>query len=308
MSVWVNVKRVARYGFIGFVRNGFVSLAAVLIMTITLFVVAALIIGGAALSATLKQLTEKVDVTVYFTTGANEEQIMEVKQSLEALPEVAVVTYMSREEALELFRERHRGDQLTLQALDELGENPLGASLEIRAKEPSQYESIAASLKAQQESGGARSAIDKINFYQNKTAIDRLTNIIENSRRLGVAVALVFGAATLLIAFNTIRLAIYTARDEIGVMNLVGAGHWYVRGPFMIAGVLYGLVSGIVVLLLLYPATLWMGPGSERFFGSFNVFSYFISSFPLIFLVVMGSGIGLGALSSYLAVRRYLRS
>ena len=308
MSVWVNVKRVARYGFIGFVRNGFVSLAAVLIMTITLFVVAALIIGGAALSATLKQLTEKVDVTVYFTTGANEEQIMEVKQSLEALPEVAVVTYMSREEALELFRERHRGDQLTLQALDELGENPLGASLEIRAKETSQYESIAASLKAQQESGGARSAIDKINFYQNKTAIDRLTNIIENSRRLGVAVALVFGAATLLIAFNTIRLAIYTARDEIGVMNLVGAGHWYVRGPFMIAGVLYGLVSGIVVLLLLYPATLWMGPGSERFFGSFNVFSYFISSFPLIFLVVMGSGIGLGALSSYLAVRRYLRS
>ncbi len=307
MSTWVNMKRVARYGLIGFVRNGFVSLAAVLIMTITLFVVAGLLILGAALGATLQQLTEKVDVTVYFETTASEEQIRAVQQSLEALPEVAVVTYVSREEALVTFRERHKNDQLTLQALEELGENPLGASLEVRAKETSQYESIAQSLDAMQEEAAA-SGIDKVNFYQNKTAIDRLTNIIETARRLGIAISLVLGLATVLIAFNTVRLAIYTARDEIGVMNLVGASRWYVRGPFMISGVLYGLVSGLVVLLLLYPVTLWIGPGSERFFGSFNVFSYFISSFPLIFLVVMGSGIGLGALSSYLAVRRYLHA
>ncbi|MBI2611084.1 ABC transporter permease [Candidatus Kaiserbacteria bacterium] len=308
MSTWVNMKRVARYGLIGFVRNGFVSLAAVLIMTITLFVVAGLLILGAALSSTLQQLTEKVDVTVYFTTTASEEQIREVQRSLESLPEVAIVTYVSREEALAIFRERHKNDQLTLQALDELGENPLGASLEIRAKETSQYESIARSLEAMQEGSELSSAIDKVNFYQNKTAIDRLTNIIETSRRLGIAISFVLGLATVLIAFNTVRLAIYTARDEIGVMNIVGASRWYVRGPFMITGILYGLVSSLVVLLLLYPVTLSLGPGSERFFGSFNVFSYFIGSFPLIFLVVMGSGIGLGALSSYLAVRRYLHT
>lgn len=308
MSLWLNIKRVSRYGLIGFVRNGFVSLAAVLIMTITLFVIAVLMISGAALSATLQQLTEKVDVTVYFTAEANEEQITEMKKSLEALPEVAAVTYISREEALAAFRERHKNDQLTLQALDELGVNPLGASLEIRAKETSQYESIAQFLEAQQEGGGAAAAIDKVNFYQNKTAIDRLTNIIETSRRLGIAIALVLGVATLLIAFNTIRLAIYTARDEIGVMNLVGAGHWYVRGPFMIAGVLYGVVSGLIVLLLLFPLTAWIGPSSERFFGTFNVFTFFNQSFPLIFLVVMLSGIALGALSSYLAVRRYLHT
>jgi len=302
----VNLKRIARYGFIGFVRNGFVSLAAVLIMTITLFVVAGLIIAGAALSSTLKQVTEKVDVTVYFTTEASEEQITEIQRSIEMDPSVAFVRYVSREEALAVFRERHQNDQLTLQALDELGENPLGASLEIRAKETSQYESIAESLRAQQEAAASANVIDKINFYQNKAAIDRLTSIIETSRRIGIAVMLILGLATLLIAFNTIRLAIYTTRDEIGVMNLVGASRWYVRGPFMIAGVLYGLVSGLTVLLLLYPLTLWLGPGSERFFGSFNVFSYFLSAFPLIFLVVVGSGVGLGALSSYLAVRRYL--
>lgn len=308
MSTWVTIKRVGRYGLIGFVRNGFVSLAAVLIMTITLFVVAALMIIGAALQSTLHEVSSKVDVTVYFTTSTNEQQIREVQRSLEALPEVAAITAVSREEALAIFRERHKSDQLTLQALDELGDNPLGASLEIRAKEPSQYESIARSLEAMQEGSEFGAAIDKVNFFQNKAAIDRLTNIIETSGRLGIAISLILGLATVLIAFNTVRLAIYTARDEIGVMNIVGASRWYVRGPFMITGVLYGLISGLIVLLFLYPVMLWIGPGSERFFGTFNVFSFFISAFPLLFVVVLGSGVGLGALSSYLAVRRYLRA
>lgn len=307
MSTWINFKRVARYGLIGFVRNGFVSLAAVLIMTITLFVVAGLVIAGAALSNTLQQLTEKVDVTVYFTTDAPEETIVEMQRSLEALPQVAAVTYVSREQALATFRERHKNEQLTLQALDELGYNPLGASLEIRAKETSQYEEIARFLETQQENNTTGAAIDKINFYQNKTAIDRLTDIINTSRSVSIAVALFLGFASVLIAFNTIRLAIYTARDEIVVMNIVGAGHWYVRGPFVIAGVLYGVISGLIVLLLLYPITLWLGPSSERFFGSFNTFSYFVEAFPLLFLIVMFSGIALGSLSSFLAVRRYLR-
>jgi cell division transport system permease protein len=195
-----------------------------------------------------------------------------------------------------------------MQALEELGDNPLGASLEIKAKDPTQYESIAKYLATQQQNNpDVGSAIDKINFFQNKTAIDKLTAIIDSSRRIGIALAIFFGAATILIAFNTIRLAIYTARDEIGVMNLVGASHWYVRGPFMIAGVLYGVASALIVLIILYPFAAWVGPGSERFLGSFNVFSYYVSSFPLIFLVLMVSGVALGSVSSYLAVRRYLR-
>jgi cell division transport system permease protein len=308
MSLWVNVKRVARYGLIGFIRNGFVSLSAVLIMVITLSMFSALMIGSAALSSTLRDLTEKVDVSVYFKTNATEDDIMSMQRSLEALPEVASVEYVSADDALAAFRERHRSDQLTLQALDELGENPFGASLEIRAKETSQYETIAKYLDTEQTSGSeVGTLIDKVNFYQNKTAIDRLTSIIETSNRLGWGIALILAISSLLIAFNTIRLAIYTSRDEIGVMNIVGAGHWYVRGPFMIAGVLYGVISGLIVLVVLYPVTLWLGPGSERFLGTFNVFDYYADAFPLLFLVIMGSGVALGALSSYLAIRRYLK-
>ncbi|MEK7133448.1 MAG: permease-like cell division protein FtsX [Patescibacteria group bacterium] len=309
MSHWTTIKRVARYGFVGFIRNGFVSLAGILIMTITLFVVAGLMISSAALSSVLKQLTDKVDVTIYFVTDATEAQIMDMKKTIEALPQVATITYVTREEALAQFRARHKNDQLTMQALEELGGNPLGASLEVRAKETSQYEAIAKYLEAQQASrteAGAK--IEKVNFYQNKTAIDRLTNIIQTSKQLGIAISLILGFASVLIAFNTIRLAIYTSRDEIGVMNLVGASRWFVRGPFVIAGILYGVISGVIVLLLLYPLTLWLGPGSERFLGSFNAFSYYIDSFLPLFAAVMGSGVALGALSSYLAVRRYLRT
>jgi cell division transport system permease protein len=305
--MWLTAKRVARYGLIGFIRNGFVSLAAVLIMIITLFIASSLIISGAALQSVLRQLTEKVDVTVYFTTNATDDQIHQLENSLKALPEVASVKEVSREEALASFQERHKNDQLTMQALEELGENPLGASVEIRAKDPSQYEAIAKFLDSQQNTP-AGSAIDKVNFFQNKAAIDKLTEIITTSRKIGLAIAIIFGIASIVIAFNTIRLAIYTARDEIGVMNLVGASTWYVRGPFMVAGVLYGFISGLIVLLLLYPIAVWLGPGSEQFLGSFNVYTYFVSNFAFLFLVVMGTGVALGGLSSFLAVRRYLRA
>lgn len=307
MNTWVNVKRVARYGLIGFIRNGFVSLAAIMIMTITLFVVAMILVAGSALQSTLNYLTEKVDVNVYFVVDAEEGPIGNIQRSLEALPEVASVTYTSREEALAEFRERHKGDQLILQGLDELGDNPLGASLSVRAKETSQYEAIAQFLETtQMSSTGA--IIEKVNFHQNKTAISRLTDIIDTSRRVGLVAAIVCAIATILIAFNTVRLAIYTAREEIGVMNIVGASRWYVRGPFVIAGVLYGIISALIVLVALYPITYWLGEPSARFFPSFNVFDHYINSFPFYLLVLMGAGVCLGALSSFLAIRRYLRT
>ena len=153
-----------------------------------------------------------------------------------------------------------------------------------------------------------------MNFYQNKTAIDRLTKIIDTSEKNGIAKTVFLAICALLIVLNTIRLAIYTARDEIGVMNLVGASRWYVRGPFMVAGVLYGLVSSILVLILLYPILLYrpvligLDPTTELLFGSFNSFEYYTAHFLLFFVVLTGTAVALGALSSYLAVRRYLHS
>lgn len=305
---WTNVKRIIKYGSVGFIRNSFVSLSTILVMTVTLFVIGSLIFIGAVLNSTLNQVRDKVDINVYFVTTAAEGSILSLKKSIEALPEVKSVTYLSRDEALLNFRKRHANDQLILQALDELGENPLGASLSILAKETSQYEGIAAFLENDVViSTGEEPIVEKINFFQNKIAIERLTRIIDSSERFGIAIIIFLLIASIMITFNTIRLTIYIARDEISVMKLVGANNSYVRGPFVFEGVLYGVVAGIITLILFYPLTLWLGPYTEGFFNDINIFQYYLDNFGQIFLIIMGTGISLGAISSYLAVRKYLK-
>ena len=306
MAFWTNVKRISRTGFLGFLRNGFVSIATVLIMTITLFVIGSIVVTGAALEEVLTQLENKVDINVYFLTSAPETEILALRDAIVELPEVAAVEYISRDEALAQFRERHQNDQLTLQALEELEENPLGASLAIRAQETSQYERIATVLEEETSVGSGDPIIEKVNFFQNRAAIDRLTDIITTSERLGVATTIFLILASVLIVFNTIRLAIYTTKDEINVMQLVGASDSYVQGPFIIEGGLYGFVAGLIALFALYPIALWIGPASEAFFGTFNVLSYYTSHFGYLFALLVGTGIVLGAFSSFLAVRRYL--
>ena len=263
------------------------------------------------MTQTLQELKEKVGITVYFQPTAQDAAVTAVKQSLEAQPEVAKVVYTSSDQALADFRERHKNDQLTLQALDELGDNPLGASLDVQAKEPSQYQAISDFLGAKQ--GDASNGIDKVNYTDNKLAIERLGSIIDSSRKNGITKEIILGICALIIVFNTIRLTIYTARDEIGVMNLVGAGHWYVRGPFLIAGVLYGAIAALIVLILMYPilrfypVLIGLDSTAEILFGSFDSFGYYTSHFVLFFFSILGAGMGLGVVSSYLSVRRYLK-
>jgi cell division transport system permease protein len=305
--LWTGFKRIARSGFVGFWRNAYVSLAAIFVMTVTLLVVGAVLLTSALLNASLAQIRDKVDINVYMVTTASEEDILALKTSLEALPDVREVIYTSREEALEIFRQRHESDELTIQALEELGDNPLGASLAIRAQDPSQYESIASFLEERRAEDSTQTPlIDRVNFFQNKEAIDRLSSIIEAVERGGLIAMIVLVAATILITFNTIRLAIYTMREEIGVMRLVGAGNMFIRGPFVLQGVMYGAIAGVLTLLILYPIVLWLGPGTEDFF-ELNVFKYYVTNFGKIFAIIVGSGIVLGALSSVLAIARHLK-
>lgn len=301
------LKRVIRTGFIAFVRNSYVSFAAIFVIMITLLVIGASMIFGQLLDTTLTNIKDKVDVNVYFVTSAPESDVLAFKTSLEGMPEVKEVVYLSREDALAQFVERHKDDPLTISALEELDENPLGASLSIRAKDPSQYEGIARTIEAEVNGAEAGSAIvDRVNFNQNKSAIDRLSGIIATINQVTYVLAIVLICVTVLITLNTIRLAIYTAKEEISVMRLVGADNMFIRGPFIAQGVLYGFISGIIALAILYPVTFYLGPGTQAFFG-INIFNYYIADFGRLFTTLVGSGIGLGVVSSILAISRYLR-
>ena len=299
-------RRIIKGGFLNFKRSGIISWAAVLVVTITLSVITTIILLQAVLHFSLNQIKDKVDVTIYFTIGASEEKIMTLKSSLEKLPEVATVSYTSAEEALRIFRERHQNDYPTIQALDEIGDNPLGAYLNIKAKEVSQYEDIANFMKSDNSlTPGGESIVDKVNYHQNKLVIDRLNNIIGGAQRLGFILTLLSVIITVIITFNTIRLTIFIAKEEIGVMRLVGASKMHVRGPFMVEGVIYGVIATGITLVLFLPVTAWLGSTMTNFLG-INMYDYYLSSFFQIFAILLLSGIILGVISSLLAIRKYL--
>ena len=305
---WTKLKRVLRAGFFNFWRDGTVTLASVSVMTVTLLVIGLIAFSSAILNTTLTELENKIDINVTFITSASEEDILNIKHTIESLPEVSLVTYVTREEALAAFKERHSSDQSILAALDELGENPLGAVLNVRARDPSQYASVAEFLEGSNAlSSGGFTIIDRVNYFQNKTAIDKLTKIIASADRLGFALTLFLAIISVLIAFNTIRLTIYLARDEISVMRLVGASTAFIQGPFVVVGVIYGIVAGLLTLLMLLPLTYWLGSTTESFFVGFNIFSYYLRHFLEIASIIMFSGVFIGALSSALAIRKYLK-
>lgn len=283
-----------------------VSWAAVLVMTVTLSVILGIIMLQAVLSFSVNQIRNKVDVIIYFNVGAPEDKILTLKNSLEKLPEVSFVTYTNAEEALRLFRERHQNDYPTIQALDEIGENPLGAYLNVKAVEVSEYESIANFLKSDNAlSSGSASIIDKVNYYQNKLVIERLNSIISGAQKLGFLLTMVLIIISIMTTLNTIRLTIFISREEIGVMRLVGASRARVQGPFMVEGALCGIIATLATVIIFWPITAWLGRNMSGFLG-LDLYDYYISNFLQIFVILMLSGILLGMISSFLATRRYL--
>lgn len=308
MGMFTSTRRIMKAGFINFWRNAVVSLSAIFVMTVALFVVGSTILTSVFLDSSLEQIKEKVDINIYFNPDAAEPDIFVMKRSLEDLPEVKTVEYISRDKAIENFKARHDNDYLMTQALDELVDNPLGAILNIRAKDTSQYEAIAKHIKAEQEAAGPGSnLIYNVNYSKNKVVIDKLTEITKGIERVSVAVLLLLIAIAIVITFNTIRLAIYVSREEIAIMRLVGANNSFVRGPFIVEGMMYGVVAAIIATSILYPATLWLKDATDSFYGGIDVFAYYINHLNQIFMVLAAGGIILGAVSSFLAVRRYLK-
>jgi len=304
---FTKIKRIIVSGYKNYIRNGFTSMSSVLVMSITLFVITSLIFIQATLNFSLNDIKDKVDLTVYFVSDTSEASIRDVQDFLIKLPEVKEINYTSQDEALLEFREKHANDYLTLQALDELGENPLGASLNIKAKDPSMYEAISKYF----ESGSTLPAesfgvIDKIDYHQNKIVIDKITSIIEGAKKLGVTVSLILILISLIITFNNIRLVIYMSREEISVMKVVGAGARYIRGPFIFSGALIGILASIVTILLFIPVSIWLGNQMTDFIG-INLHTYFKSNFFQLFIIMLGSGTTIGVISSIFATRRYLR-
>ena len=295
--------RVIGSGWTNFKRNSWVAFGTVGIMVLALLIFSGLVAFNVVSQTTVASLEEKVDVTAYLKIDVSDEAAREVVSELEKRSEVAFVNYVSREQALEDFKKRHEGEELIQQALLELGENPLQGSLEIKAKETAQYANLVGFLENSRFSG----LLDKVDFYENQTVIDRIQKISSGLRVGGISVTLILSLIAVLITFNTIRLTIYSQKQEIEIMRLVGASNWHIRGPFVVEGALYGIIAGLAVLIIFYPMVYLASPRVQSFIPSMNLANYFSNFFGQMAVLVLGSGIALGVVSSIIAVRRYLK-
>ncbi len=316
--ILTTLKRITRSGFVNFWRNGFLSFAAIVVITLSLCAFGGILFTGAFGRSLLADVKDKVDINVYFTLTAPEADMLALQKEINGLPEVASTTYISADQALATFKAKWQDNALIMQGLDEVGSNPFPASLNIKARDPGQYGSIATFLQNKNPtSADGTPLIEKVNYQQNKLIIDRLARIIPAVEKTGTIIALVMVLVAIIVVWNTIRLIVFTSKDEISVMKLVGASNIYVRGPLVVSGIMYGVISAIITLIIMGAFAYWSDAVILRFAGVeiasdfslvVNVLSqYFVANFGQIFGIIMGAGIILGGISSYVAARRYLK-
>lgn len=299
----VTLSRIIKYGVQSFLRNGLLTISTLIVMALALFVFEGMVLFNVLANTAVDSLEDKIDISVYFKTNASEDGILNLKRSIEGLSEVEKVDYVSKEEALALFKEKHQDDEIIVQTLNELDANPLLPVLNIKANDPRSYGTIADYL----EKANLGEIVEKINYAQNKLVIDRLTAIVDASEKIGVALTIFLALAAVLVTFNAIRLAIYSNSDQIGIMRLVGSPNNFIRGPYVVEGVMYGLIAGIISFLIWWPIINAVTPYAVRFVSDLDLSLYLKTNFWSILFYQILFGSFLGVVSSAVAIRRYLR-
>lgn len=297
------ISRIIQYGFKSFWRNGWLTTATVLIMVLALLVSIGLMFFNVTTRFAIESIEDKVDISVYFAPTTPEDEIIRIKKSLEELEQIKIVQYLSRDDALATFEETHREDPIISQALTELGENPLEASLRIKAKETAHYATIAQYLS----SPALKKFISSVSYEDSRVAINRLTAFISYATRIGLVITVAMALVAGLMVFNTIRLAIYSNRDEIGIMRVVGASNSLVRGPYVVEGMLEGLLAAVLSLVIAAPLVYFVAPGFSRFIPELDLLEYYSSNLTQLLVYQIIFGMLIGGVSSFIAVRRYLK-
>ncbi len=301
-----SLTRIFKFAIQNFWRNIWLSLVTVTMLVLTLLVVNILISLQVMGQAARREVEKKIDLTVGFKPGVSEKVVTEVQSYLGSLSQVVAVEEISATEALESFRRRHQNNPAVLISLEEVGGNPFGPSLVVRARGSQDYPFILEAL----ENPTYREYVQDKDFIDHELVISRINTIVSRFRNFGVALAGIFAIIAVLIIFNTIRVAIYTYREEIGIMKLVGASNWFVRLPFLLESVFYSLLAVGLTAVIVFPAATFLEPVLTRFFDGETVglVAYFKLHGLGIFSSQLLALIFLNIVSSLLAMGRYLRT
>jgi|SRR3989344_4482221 len=304
MALSITFNRILKYGVLGLWRNRWLTLSAISVMTITLLVISALLFINNIAGLSAQNLQDRVDISVFFTQDITQDKLVEIQTEFQGMQEVKTIHVITAEEALQRFRERHEDDPLVQATLQELGENPLQPSLVITAHELDQYPVLHQKIQRSR----FEPLIAAVNYEDNRNLIEALERITAGIRTFGLVLTGVFGFIAVIVMFNTLRLTIFSRKEEIEIMRLVGASPAYIQGPFLIEGLVYGLIATLVAGVIFYPTLVYTAPFIERFFGlNFEAGQTLAKEFWKIGAVQFAVGILLGGFSSLIATRKYLK-
>jgi len=299
-----SLKRVLKFSWIGFLRNKALVLEVIFVMTISVSLITCLFLFQGISEFLINYLQDKADISVYFNQNTSEQEIVKVEEALYQFSnEIESVEYISQEKALQIFTETHKNDPKSLEALEQVGDNPFLPSLVIKARDPIYYIQISNFLS--QDS--FKDVINKIPYYDNKKVIDRLSAITDTIKTITIGLTLILGLLAILITFNTIKLGIFASKDEISTMRLVGASNWFIKGPFVIQAILYGVISILVIDISFFIFLIFFSPKLQIFFSGFDLFDYFQAEYASLFLIqIIFVGV-VSVVSTLLALNKHLK-
>lgn len=304
----LNFLRIIKYGFQNFWRNGLLSIATTLVLTLTLFTVSVFVAITLLANAAVESINSRIDVVVYFNDDVSQQDIQNIEEEIKNLSSVRETTYISKEEALNKWISKTE-DQSLKNAISP-DNNPLPRSLEIKIADPSKTQEVADYFNRD----SIKPSVHRIRY--NKEVIDKLVRYTSAFKKIGLGLVVIFVIISIFVVFNTIRLAIYSRRDEIEIMKLVGATSSFIRWPFVVEGTLFGIFAALIASILIifggrYLLSSGIIPVSNvnevlNFLGP-DAAKYFSGATYQIILYQVIVGILISVICSMVAIRRYLK-
>jgi len=299
----VSFFRVIKFGVQNFWRNKWLSLATTVVMTLALLTVSLSVFLNLIIGITVQMVRERIDIEIFFDEDVTESQVFDVRNRLDSLDAVKSIEYISKEKALEIYKEKNK-DNKDLDEPISLDENPLPMSLKVSLTDPEKISQINSFVKQ-----NYNSLVSDISYQDYKEVINKLLSTTNSVKRAGFVLSLVFIVMSLVVVFNTIRITIFSRREEIEIMKLVGATNWFIRWPFIIEGLIYGVFASIFSISIVALASYFTMPALNHFFGNLSVdfFQEFNLQVPWVIVLQVALGVSVGVFSSLVAISKHLR-
>lgn len=303
--MFISFVRVFKFAAKDFWRNIWLSLVTTSILALAFVSINVLLVLNLLTENAITTVENRIDVSVYLVPGTSEDVVKNLKSYLSSVPSVKDVQVASADDALAAFRAQHVGNEVISKSLDTIGNNPLGPTLSVKARTPEEYGTI---MKALDNPTFAQYIAEK-NYDDHKTVINHILALSQDVRTAGLAISVVFLLIAILIVFNSVRVAMYTHREEIAIMKLVGASNAFIRMPFMVEGIYFSLLALLLASAVVLPIVRFLSPLAVQYFGSTNMdlLAYYQANWLVVFGLQLLGGIFLTVIAAGLAVGKYLR-